>query len=50
MVVSEVFDVLWALAQPLLFGLIGAEVDLDNIKLSRVGKWLGVDVRWYDNL
>ena len=37
MAVADVFDVMWSLGQPMLFGLIGAEVDLENIELSRVG-------------
>ena len=37
--VSRVLLIVWQLAQPLLFGLIGAAVDLDFITPSLVGKW-----------
>ena len=36
--VSRVLLIVWQLAQPLLFGLIGAAVDLDFVTPSLVGK------------
>ena len=36
--VSRAFLICWQFAQPLLFGLIGAEVNLSNISPSLVGK------------
>ena len=35
--VSVVFAYLWAIFQPLLFGLIGAEVDISTIQPKTIG-------------
>jgi hypothetical protein len=38
MPVSDAFSVLWVLFQPVLFGLIGAEVDIEALQPKTVGR------------
>ena len=41
--IAEMVGILWMLFQPLLFGLIGAAVNFDNIKdLNSLGKLAGL--------
>ena len=37
--VSRAFVLVWQLAQPLLFALIGAEINFSSIRPSLVGEW-----------
>ncbi|CAD5122438.1 DgyrCDS10862 [Dimorphilus gyrociliatus] len=41
-IISEYFANLWIVFQPLLFGLIGAEIDITKIKSSTIGLGLAV--------
>lgn len=38
--VADAFSVIWQILQPMLFGLIGAEIDLTILELETVGKGL----------
>ncbi|ESP00110.1 hypothetical protein LOTGIDRAFT_63379, partial [Lottia gigantea] len=40
--VSQIFARLWQIFQPLLFGLIGAEVDISKVKVDLIGSGTGV--------
>ena len=38
MPVNSVFAVLWDIFQPLLFGLIGAEIDISQVEGKTIGE------------
>ncbi len=42
MAVSKIFAVLWEIFQPLLFGLIGAEIDIMKIDGKTIGYGIAV--------
>ncbi|XP_075213979.1 sodium/hydrogen exchanger 9B2-like isoform X2 [Lycorma delicatula] len=40
--VGDIFGIIWQIMQPILFGLIGAEIDLMQLQLDTVGKGIAV--------
>lgn len=40
--VADIMDHLWDIIEPLLFGLIGTEINIDHIKLEVLGLGIGV--------
>lgn len=40
--VADVFGVIWQVMQPILFGLIGAEIDLTQLQLDTIGYGIAV--------